>query len=68
MTPHIEGILAKARKHFVAGRLEKADSLLRGVLAEFPDCSEALEGIALVATKKGAYPRALQALERLTAI
>ncbi len=42
--------------------------MLRGVLAELPDCSEALEGMALVATKKGAYPRALQALERLTAI
>ena len=68
MTPHIEGILAKARKYFVAGRLEKADSLLRGVLAELPDCSEALEGMALVAIKKGAYPRALQALERLTVI
>ena len=68
MTPHIENILAKARKHFVAGRLEKADSLLRGVLAESPDCSEALEGMALLAIKKGAYPRALQALERMTTV
>ena len=66
--PHIERSLAKARKHFVAGRLERADSLLRGVLAELPDCTEALEGLALVASKKGVYPRALQALERLTAI
>ena len=68
MTPHIERSLAKARKHFGAGRLDKADALLRGVLAELPDCTEALEGLALVATKKGAYPRALQALERLAAI
>ncbi|HVG03487.1 MAG TPA: tetratricopeptide repeat protein [Burkholderiaceae bacterium] len=68
MTPHIELSLAKARKHFIAGRLDKADSLLRAVLTDMPDCTEALEGLALVATKKGAYPRALHALERLIAI
>lgn len=68
MTPHIERALTKAHKHFVAGRLEKAESLLQGVLVIVPDCVEALEGLAFVTAKKGENQRALEALERITTI
>lgn len=68
MKPRIERALAAAQQHFVSGRLEKAEALLKGVLATVPDCVEALEGLVFVTAKKGENQRALEALERLTTI
>lgn len=68
MKPHIERALAAAQTHFIAGHLAKAESLLLGVLTTVPDCIEALEGLAFVTAKKGENQRALEALERITAI
>lgn len=68
MTSHIDRSLATAQKHFIAGRLQKAELLIQGVLATAPDCIEALEGLAIVSAKRGDHQRALRALERISTL
>lgn len=50
--------LSRAREHFLAGRLDKAESMLLKVLADVPGNADALEGLAYVAAKKGEFARA----------